>query len=29
MEGCRADIDTYCDQVTPGEQRLHGLHLRP
>jgi outer membrane protein OmpA-like peptidoglycan-associated protein len=22
MEGCRADIDTYCDQVTPGEQRL-------
>jgi len=22
MEGCRADIDTYCAQVTPGEQRL-------
>ena len=22
MEGCRADIDTHCDQVTPGEQRL-------
>lgn len=22
MEGCRTDIDTYCDQVTPGEQRL-------
>lgn len=22
MEGCRADIEIYCDQVTPGEQRL-------
>lgn len=22
MEGCRADVDTYCAQVTPGEQRL-------
>jgi outer membrane protein OmpA-like peptidoglycan-associated protein len=22
MEGCRADIETYCNQVTPGEQRL-------
>jgi outer membrane protein OmpA-like peptidoglycan-associated protein len=22
MEGCRPDIDTYCDQVTPGGQRL-------
>jgi Cysteine rich repeat len=22
MKGCRADIDTYCAQVTPGEQRL-------
>ena len=22
MEGCRSDIDTYCAQVTPGEQRL-------
>ena len=22
MEGCRADINTYCAQVTPGEQRL-------
>ena len=22
MEGCSADLDTYCAQVTPGEQRL-------
>jgi len=22
MEGCRADLDAYCEQVTPGEQRL-------
>jgi outer membrane protein OmpA-like peptidoglycan-associated protein len=22
MQGCRADLDTFCDQVTPGEQRL-------
>ncbi len=22
MEGCRTDIDAYCEQVTPGEQRL-------
>ena len=22
MDGCRADLDTYCHQVTPGEQRL-------
>ena len=22
MKGCRSDIDTYCKDVTPGEQRL-------
>lgn len=22
MEGCSADLDTYCAKVTPGEQRL-------